>query len=43
MTMQFHFLKSSQQYSTSVQVRAYFLADWEHWLGDLEHLEPMMQ
>ena len=21
----------------------YFIADWEHWLGDWEHLEPMMQ
>ena len=22
---------------------SYFIADWEHWLGDWEHLEPMMQ
>ena len=22
---------------------AYFIADWKHWLGDWEHLEPMMQ
>ena len=21
----------------------YFIADWEHWLGDWEHLGPMMQ
>ena len=26
-----------------VDVAPYLTADWEHWLGDWEHLEPMMQ
>ena len=29
-------------YTTGLSV-AYFKADWKHWLGDWEHLEPMMQ
>ena len=27
----------------NVTLKAYFIADWEHWLGDWEHLKPMMQ
>ena len=27
----------------ALKTTTYFIADWEHWLGDWEHLEPMMQ
>ena len=37
----FHFY--SRAMATFTGYPAYFIADWENWLGDWEHLEPMMQ